>query len=162
MVSYNQDGIFLSDSDNNRIERNTTSDNDNTGISLTGAVTGSDNNLVDQNMSFDNENFGIAVENSSDDNRIRRNEANNNGLPNGNSGILIDGTSTGTTIEDNVANRNKVDGISVSNVTRTTVRRNTTNNNGQWGINVVASGTDRGGNKAMGNGNAGQCMNVAC
>lgn len=162
VASYNSEGIFLSDSDNNRIEGNTTSDNDNTGITLTGAGDGSDDNRVDENSSSDNENFGIAVENSSDSNRIRRNEANNNGLLDGNSGLLIDGTSTGTRVEDNVTNRNKADGISVGNVMTTTVMDNRANNNGQWGINVVASGTDRGGNRARGNGNAAQCMNVDC
>lgn len=158
VVSYNFDGISLENSNNNQIERNTTSDNDNDGI----LINNSDDNQISRNSSFDNENFGIAIENNSDGTRIRRNEANNNGHLNGNSGILIDGTSTRTTIENNVANWNKLDGISVGNVVTTSVEDNTANNNGQWGINVVASGADRGGNRARNNGNAGQCQNVAC
>ena len=158
VVSNNNEGIFLLNSDDNRIEKNTTSNNDTTGITLNG---GSDNNLVDQNLSFDNENFGIAVENSMG-NRIRKNQANNNGFLNGMAGIMSDGASTGTMIENNVANSNKTDGISVGNVTMTKVKGNTANNNNQWGINVVALGTDGGGNKARGNVQAAQCNNVTC
>lgn len=154
LASHNGDGIFLANSDNNRIEKNTTSDSDITGITLDD---GSDDNRVEQNSSFDNLNFGIAVEDASNNNRIRRNTASDNAA----SGVFVDGTSIGTLIERNVTNRNGNDGIFVSNAA-TTLRKNTANNNVGWGINAVAGVTDGGGNKAAGNGQAGQCTNVVC
>jgi parallel beta-helix repeat protein len=153
-VSHNSDGIFLSASDDNRIERNTTSDNDITGITLDD---GSDDNRVEKNSSIDNANFGIAVEDASNNNHITRNTASDNA----NSGIFVDTASSGTRIERNVANRNAVDGILVSNAA-TTLTKNTANNNGGWGINAVAGVTDGGGNEAAGNGEAGQCTTVMC
>jgi parallel beta-helix repeat protein len=165
VVSHNSDGIFLLDSDNNLIERSTTSDNTTTGITLTGMGDGSDQNEVEDNSSLDNDFFGIAVENLSDDNRIGKNEASDNDI----SGILVDATSTGTLIERNVANRNDNDavndddgdGINVGN-SATTLRNNTANHNNDLGIEAVAGVIDGGGNTAMNNGNPLQCVNVLC
>jgi parallel beta-helix repeat protein len=158
----NNDGISLTSSNTNIIEENSTSDNVNDGI----LFNDSDDNRVRDNSLFDNENFGIAIENGSDLNRIRNNEASNNGHPNGMAGIFVDTTSTRTLIEDNFVEWNKVDGIFVNTdpllLTGTTVKDNTANSNGQWGITVQAPNTDGGGNKATGNGQAGQCFNVAC
>jgi parallel beta-helix repeat protein len=154
--SRNGDGIVLSQSENNQIESNITSDSANTGIALD---TKSDNNRVEKNSSFDNVNFGIAVEKTSNDNSIRRNTASDNG----GSGIFVESSSTGTQIERNVANRNVADGIFVDNPSASnTLTRNTANNNGVWGINAASGVTDGGGNRAIGNGMAGQCQNVIC
>ena len=43
----------------------------------------------------------------------------------------------------------------------TTLRRNTANDNGAFGIDAVAGVTDLGGNKASGN-DGGKCNNVSC
>jgi len=40
--------------------------------------------------------------------------------------------------------------------------RNTANDNGDFGIEAVLGVTDGGGNKASGNGNPLQCLNVFC
>jgi parallel beta-helix repeat protein len=179
-VSYNNTGIFLSQSNNNTIEESSASDNANDGISLTNSnnnriegssasdndmtgilLNGSDNNRVEDNSSFDNENFGIAVENGSDGNQIQSNEASNNGFANGNSGIGVDAASTQTLVEDNNANWNFLNGISVGHDT-TTLRKNTANNNGNLGIEAVLNVIDGGGNKAQGNGNPLKCTYVVC
>jgi parallel beta-helix repeat protein len=153
-ASHNSDGIFLLASDKNRIEKNTTSDNEITGITLDD---GSDNNRVEKNSSFDNLNFGIAVEDTSNNNRITKNIASDNA----NAGIFVDSSSSGALMERNVANRNTGDGILIGNAA-TTLKNNTTNNNGGWGINAVPGVADGGGNKATGNVEVGQCLNVTC
>jgi hypothetical protein len=42
------------------------------------------------------------------------------------------------------------------------VARNTANNNGEWGIEAVPGTVDGGGNRASGNTEPAQCLNVAC
>ena len=158
-VSHNSEGIVLFNSESNQIERNIISDNNNTGITLTMA---SNDNRIDRNSSVDNVNFGIAVEQNSNDNRIRRNTASDNQ----NSGIFVQDNSAGTLIEDNATNRNGMmfeHGIQVANNNPATIlRNNTANNNADLGIFAEAGVTDGGGNRATGNGNALQCMNVTC
>ncbi len=44
----------------------------------------------------------------------------------------------------------------------TTIARNKANNNADLGIEAVPGVTDGGGNKASGNGNPAQCVNVQC
>ena len=62
----------------------------------------------------------------------------------------------------NRAHRNaNDDGIEVGDAVAT-LTRNTANNNADYGIEAVLGVTDGGGNRASGNGNAAQCLNVVC
>ena len=78
-------------------------------------------------------------------------------------GIFVAGGSTtrDTLLEGNVASGNGDDGIDVE-ADRATITRNTANDNGDYGIEAAAGVTDGGGNKALGNGNPAQCLNVVC
>jgi hypothetical protein len=44
----------------------------------------------------------------------------------------------------------------------TTLTKNTANDNGDLGIEAVPGVIDGGGNRARGNGNPAQCLNVSC
>ena len=84
---------------------------------------------------------------------------------NGGDGIFIDaaipdGTSL-YVLERNVATRNGDDGIDVEFPVSELIR-NTASRNGDLGIEAVSGVTDGGGNRAFGNGNPLQCLNVAC
>ena len=63
-------------------------------------------------------------------------------------------------IEKNFTNGNAGDGIDVSS--ETTLRGNVANRNGELGIRATVGITDAGGNRAFGNGDPLQCLNVAC
>jgi hypothetical protein len=68
---------------------------------------------------------------------------------------------TDTTLERNRASQNGDDGIDVEAPT-TTLTRNVANQNADLGIEAVAGVTDGGGNRARGNGNPLQCVDVSC
>jgi parallel beta-helix repeat protein len=78
-------------------------------------------------------------------------------------GIRMGGgnTSYGTVLERNTASGNGDDGIDVD-TTYAEITKNTANDNGDFGIEAVPGVTDGGGNKARGNGNPLQCLNVFC
>ena len=77
-------------------------------------------------------------------------------------GIRLEQPSPGRTlVERNTATRNGDDGID-SDVASATITRNTANFNADLGIEAVAGVTDGGGNKARGNGNPAQCLDVSC
>jgi parallel beta-helix repeat protein len=101
--------------------------------------------------------FGMSI--AGYDNRVSRNRVTGNGTD----GIKVQGgTNTGRIVlEGNVASGNGDDGIDVD-VVRTTITRNTANDNGDYGIEAVPDVIDGGGNKARGNGNPAQCLNVFC
>jgi parallel beta-helix repeat protein len=61
----------------------------------------------------------------------------------------------------NIAANNSGSGIKLYDA-GALVARNTANDNGRWGIEGAAGTIDGGGNHARGNGQAGQCLNVAC
>jgi len=69
--------------------------------------------------------------------------------------------STGNLFAGNTANRNGADGIRVAD-SGNTIRRNHANRNVDLGIFAAAGNTDGGGNTAHHNGNAAQCVGVAC
>lgn len=81
------------------------------------------------------------------------------------SGALFDGISilntTNTVLDGNTSSQNGEDGIDVES-SSTTITKNTANDNGDYGIEAVPGVTDGGGNKARGNGNPAQCLNVSC
>jgi parallel beta-helix repeat protein len=64
-------------------------------------------------------------------------------------------------LTENHASRNGDDGIDVENVDAT-LTANTANRNSDLGIEAVPGVTDGGGNRAFGNGNPLQCLNVTC
>jgi len=76
-------------------------------------------------------------------------------------GIRIDFGATATLLERNSANSNGDDGIDVA-AAGTTVTANTANDNTDLGIEAVPGVIDDGGNRASGNGNPAQCLNVRC
>lgn len=80
-------------------------------------------------------------------------------------GIAIDTESAGpvldTLLEANVVIGAEDDGIDVDSPA-TTLTRNLAVHNGDLGIEAVAGVVDGSGNRAAGNGNPAQCMNVAC
>jgi parallel beta-helix repeat protein len=82
------------------------------------------------------------------------------------SNARIDGIYTdlwrGSELVGNVATNNGDDGIEISAETGVVLTRNTANDNGDFGIEAVPGVSDGGGNKASGNGNPLQCLNVFC
>ena len=76
-------------------------------------------------------------------------------------GILVKAAASRTIVARNTANGSGDDGIDVESA-RTTLWRNKANRNGDLGIEAVPGVHDAGGNRATGNGNPLQCLNVAC
>ena len=93
--------------------------------------------------------------------RIRGNRV----FSNGDIGILVDTAGgvppRGTLLARNVVTHNAPDGIHVE-APRTTLRMNRANRNHALGIFAVPGVRDGGGNIAHGNGDARECVNVAC
>jgi Right handed beta helix region len=75
--------------------------------------------------------------------------------------IEVQAGSTETVVEQNVATHSFGDGIHVD-APGTLLRKNVANNNRELGIEAVAGVIDGGGNKARGNGDPLQCLNVFC
>lgn len=96
--------------------------------------------------------YGISVGGSS--NLIFRNSASNSGVD----GIIVGGTYT--LVIANTATANHSDGIHVESPS-TLIVGNTANDNGNYGIEAV-SGVRAFANRATGNGNPLQCLNVTC
>jgi hypothetical protein len=76
-------------------------------------------------------------------------------------GVIVESTATDTLLERNIAIGAGDDGIDVDTAA-TTLTRNLALRNGDLGIEAVPGVIDGGGNKAQGNGNPAQCLNVAC
>lgn len=170
LVSHNgSQGFSVFESDGNRMTKNAVTDNGLHGYLI---VDDADENLLEKNVVSGNA-VGIFIGDSK-----RRPGAENNVLlrndvyGNTHDGIAIQGPSheppfppapgaTATLIEKNVANGNGDDGIDVR-APSTTIRKNTANDNSDFGIEAVVGVTDGGGNRAKGNGNPLQCVNVVC
>jgi parallel beta-helix repeat protein len=156
--SFARVGILLQESDRNTIRGNEAELSD-FGIAL---LRGSDHNLVHGNMaaprnSDGNACTGIALVDS-DRNDVKRNLAAHNGRD----GIFVAQGSGGTLVRDNTAIFNGVgDGLDVADPA-TTITRNRANANGELGIEAVQGVRDGGGNRAEGNGDPRQCLNVRC
>ena len=92
--------------------------------------------------------------------------AGNRSWSNGTDGIVFVADVRGATVADNFTRGNGDDGIDVDRGTTTfgtvTIARNKAHHNGDLGIEAVPGVTDGGGNKAHGNGNPLQCLNVSC
>lgn len=149
--------IALFNSDRNLLRGNSGQLSD-FGITLVG----SEHNRIQDNEvapldSDGNQCIGIALFRS-DDNDIDGNVAANND----HDGIIVNGRTDGTLLKANVTVFNGLDdGIDVNNPD-TTIADNTANENGDLGIEAVAGVTDGGGNRASGNGDPRQCINVVC
>jgi parallel beta-helix repeat protein len=76
-------------------------------------------------------------------------------------GILVNAGATGTLVERNSADRSGHDGIE-TDAPGTTLRRNRANRNHDLGIEAAPGVIDGGGNRAFGNGNPVQCLNIVC
>ena len=76
------------------------------------------------------------------------------------SGIVTRGIASGSVLKGNLATSNRIHGIEAG--TGTTVTRNLAYRNGDLGIFGEEGVIDGGGNRAFGNGNPVQCLNVAC
>lgn len=78
-------------------------------------------------------------------------------------GIRVSGGAeiVGVAVRNNVADRNGDDGIDVDSAL-TSLASNTARRNSDLGIEAVAGTQDGGGNRAFGNGNPLQCLNVTC
>jgi parallel beta-helix repeat protein len=170
-------GITLFQSHNNRIVNNTAVDNAELGIHLIQ----SDHNHVGDNRVRDNPEDGIILQGDRNQivgNRVVRNSItvtlftdNAHAVGNVVRGNIVrraprGGISIDQLIERTVVKRNHVfraggDGIRVGNPT-TTVIRNEARNNRRLGINAVEGVIDGGGNRASGNGDPRQCVNIAC
>jgi parallel beta-helix repeat protein len=154
----NQAGIELADADRNRIEDNVAVGNEEgIGLGETPGGNGSDRNLIDTNYALNNASEGIALENGSGRNTVTRSVAFVNEW-----GILVDSNgSDHNRLERNAASFNRQDGMLVGDAT-TFLRKNTANDNLDYGIEAFFGAIDGGGNRAAANGNAAQCQNVAC
>ena len=170
-------GVFASH--HNRIARNTLATNYNTVATLRNShdnefvanavsarpggpaspglevLDGASRNLVARNTFFGNT-VGASIV-SGADNVLRRNSASGGS----GDGFLVGAAATGTVLQLNTAIGFADDGIDVD-AAGTLIRRNTANDNGDLGIEAVAGVVDGGGNRARGNGNPLQCLNVAC
>jgi parallel beta-helix repeat protein len=197
-VSANFDGIHLVGSELNRISHNRVFGNTASAIVL---ITGSDSNKVDHNVTRDNASWGItsdfSASNVYDHNRVFRNhiagiepfhgtniKITHNTIRGNRIGIelftttgsviranqirtsVLDGIhsfvgSTGNLFLGNTSNRNGDDGIDVADPGNT-IKRNSAHRNHDLGIFAAAGNTDGGGNKAHHNGTAAQCSGVTC
>jgi len=96
------------------------------------------------------------------DTRVEKNSASSNSED----GIRADDGSSATLLRRNTANGNADDGIQVEELETdaldTTLTRNVANFNGDLGIEAVPGVVDGGGNRAFGNGDPLQCLNVVC
>ncbi len=158
-VFANGGGIGMSDaSDHNVVVDNAVRDNTFVGIYSVGS-TGNQilRNRVSGNGDGSEGGIHVVADPGNADTVVSGNTVN----ANHGDGILVDDGNTGTVLERNQANRNTDDGMDVDSASAT-LRGNDARNNGDLGIEAVAGVTDGGRNRAGGNGNPAQCVNIAC
>jgi parallel beta-helix repeat protein len=114
-------------------------------------------NVVKRNVASGSDVDGIVVASQARDTLVSGNDASGN---DGN-GILVEDQASDTLLSKNRANRNGADGIQMSGPT-TIVTHNTANYNVDLGIEAVPGVIDGGRNRAFGNGNPLQCVNIFC
>jgi large repetitive protein len=120
------------------------------GVTLT---VGGDDNVVARNDLSGGVPVGVDV-------RGRGNVLARNALHDG-SGVTVGEDAVDTLLARNAVTHTIGHGILVENPS-TVVRRNVATGNGRLGIDAVAGTIDGGGNRASGNGDARQCLHVAC
>ena len=166
-------GLRITNSSRNRITRNDLDD----GILLFG---GSFESVVSRNHVHDAPQDGIGMGvGGNTGNRLERNVVSSAGRD----GISV-GFSEGTTVRGNRVRASGADGVFVAQSGDTVIEGNRTNRNGDdgidttdpstvvtrnhadrnfdFGIEAVPGTIDGGGNRARGNGNPAQCLNIAC
>jgi large repetitive protein len=150
-------GMVVVDSEANQVVHNSIVANGSEGFSGRGiAVTDAHRNLFKGNVIGRND-VGIVLSDSSTENRITRNSLFANAID----GVLVIEDSSGNLIARNAASANGDDGLDID-VPSNIVLRNVANANGDLGIEAVPGVIDGGGNRAFGNGNPLQCLNVSC
>jgi parallel beta-helix repeat protein len=178
-VGNSRPGIALVESDNNLITGNTMSGNGDLGLFMAA----SDHNLIRHNGARRNPEGGMIIEGD-------RNEIVRNRVVRGGGGILITivnrgGKAVGNVVRRNVVRNVRASGIAVDRVPKrtlvsrnlvvgsgragiivgsrsTTITQNRAVRNGGLGIKAVEGVIDGGGNRASGNGDPRQCVNVKC
>jgi parallel beta-helix repeat protein len=151
-------GLFLLDqADENHLARNVVATNTLSGV----LIADSSGNEVVANRISQNGGDGLDVVGdvgfSSDDNALTRNALSANAAD----GIFVGAETGGTLVLANEADENGDDGIDVRSPA-TTITRNGADSNVDLGIEAVVGVIDGGGNRASGNGNPLQCVNVVC
>jgi len=117
-----------------------------------------DRNEVSRNKIANAGDHGIEITSFSDDNRVERNAATRSGAD----GIsILAGQGTGNLLSRNYVRFNRDDGIGVDQPGNI-LSRNVAIQNFDWGIEAVEGTIDGGGNKAAGNRQHAQCLNVVC
>lgn len=117
-----------------------------------------DRNDVSRNKIASAGDHGIEITSFSDDNRVERNAATRSG---GDGISILAGQGTGNLLSRNYVRFNRDDGIGVDQPGNI-VTRNVAIQNFDWGIEAVEGTIDGGGNKAAGNRQYAQCLNVVC
>lgn len=166
--------VLIVGSDGNKVDHNKAHDNASWGITSDFSA----NNVYDHNRVFRNDIAGIEPFHGTNiritHNTVWRNQigielfTTTGSLLRGNKvrasvgdGIHTFMGSTGNRFVNNASHRNGDDGIDVADAGNT-IRRNHANRNGDLGIFAAAGNVDGGGNTAHHNGNAAQCVGVAC
>jgi parallel beta-helix repeat protein len=151
--------ICLEDSDRNLIRANALASPFASEMAI--RVAGSDNRIERNDASNNNAGIGVL---SGARNSLTRNTANGSlgfyRFYSDGDGIFVTEQAASTVLTGNEANRNIADGIDVRDSTSRLIH-NTANDNGDLGIEAVP-GVVAVGNKAWGNGNPLQCLNVSC
>jgi len=150
-ISDNSTGVLAANTLRARLTGNRVADNAEDGIAERGFATRIEANHVSGNGAN-----GISVFNSFSA-EVVRNRSWRNGLD----GVRVGMSAVDVTVSDNFALQNADDGIH-TDTSRTSITANKANVNGDLGIEAVPGVTDGGGNKAHGNGNPLQCLNVSC
>jgi parallel beta-helix repeat protein len=117
-----------------------------------------DRNEVSRNKIANAGDHGIEITSFSDDNRVERNAATRSGAD----GIsILAAEGTGNVLSRNYVRFNRDDGIGVDQPGNI-LSRNVAIQNFDWGIEAVEGTIDGGSNKAAGNRQHAQCLNVVC
>jgi parallel beta-helix repeat protein len=160
------EGMFLQRTYDNEIRENLVTDAE-TGVLLAGGVA---RNRFRDNKIVRNRGTGVMLDGrydirdlGNDGNEFFRNEISDNledGLR-----ISLTGERTelytNTVLRSNVFERNRDDGLQLDGPS-SFLFSNSANHNGDLGIEAVPGVTDGGGNKASGNGDPRQCVNLSC
>jgi large repetitive protein len=153
----NAAGVLLARGNRNVVARNRLS-RDRDGI----AIENGRGNLVALNVILDARNSGIYLGLNEPpigggDNVVRRNMVRRNG----GDGFVVRSTDHHSLLAGNLARRSGEDGFDVES-SSTKLARNRAVGNDDLGIEAVFGVIDRGGNRASGNGDPRQCVNVRC
>jgi parallel beta-helix repeat protein len=153
-----QNIILSGTADGNVIEKNTIHDARSRGVgTFPRGILLSDSfghSVIRKNLIFDNPGFGIGFIESRNT-LVEKNVILRSGVDG--IGLLDD---EGNEVRKNFVSQSGDDGIDVQGPS--TLIRNTASNNGDLGIEAVEGVIDGGGNRASGNGNPLQCVNVFC